>query len=406
VVPGPGEIEAALRLGVALWRFWYVRCYLSEGRQRLEEALAMDGGATDLRARALDGAGHLAWCQGDFERAAARREESLKLSRELEDKAGIAASLNGLAWVARMRGDYATSRSLLEEALAIHRELDDRRGLAESLFLLGGTDTFEGKNHEAARSLLEEALVLYREVGDRQGAADSVGVLGMVALSRGEYEQARSLVEESRALMKSVGDRRGFAKTSNVLGDITLGQGDHAAAGDLYEGARKVFADLDDGWWLAWSLEGLAGVDAARGRFARAARIFGAAEALREEIHSPRPTALQAVYDRGLATVRAGLDEAAFAAAWAAGREMAPERALVEETEEARPEQAAYPAGLTAREVEVLRLVAQGMSNARVGGELFISPRTVDAHLTSIYAKLGVSSRTAATRYAIEHDLL
>jgi ATP/maltotriose-dependent transcriptional regulator MalT len=341
----------------------------------------------------------------DFERAAALREESLKLSRALEDKAGIAASLNGLAWVARMRGDYATSRSLLDEALAIHRELGDKRGLAESLFLLGGTDAFEG-NHEVARSLLEEALVLYREVGDRQGAADSVGVLGIVALSKGEYERARSLVEESQALMKSVGDRRGFAKTSNILGDITFGQGDHAAAGDLYEEARKVFADLDDGWWLAWSLEGLAGVDAARGRLARAARIFGAAEALREEIHSPRPTALRAVYDRSLATVRAGLDETAFAAAWAAGRKMAPEQALAQETQEAGPEPAAYPVGLTAREVEVLRLVARGMSNARVGGELFISPRTVDAHLTSIYGKLGVSSRTAATRYAIEHDLL
>lgn len=155
-----GESEAALRLGVALWRFWYVRCYLSEGRKWLEEALAMDGGATDLRARALDGAGHLAWCQGDFERAAALREESLALSRKLGDKAGIAASLNGLAWVARMRGDYAVSRSMLEEALAIHRELDARRGLAESLFLLGATDTFEGKNQEAARSLLEEALAL------------------------------------------------------------------------------------------------------------------------------------------------------------------------------------------------------------------------------------------------------
>jgi ATP/maltotriose-dependent transcriptional regulator MalT len=304
--------------------------------------------------------------------------------------------------VARMRGDYATSRSLLDEALAIHRELDDSRGLAESLFLLGGTDTFEG-HHEAARSLLEEALVLYREVGDRQGAADSVGVLGLVGLSQDDYEQAHSLVEESRTLMRSVGDRRGFAKTLNVLGDIVLAQGDHAAAGELYEEAYKTFADLDDRWWLAWSLEGLAGVDAARGRLARAARIFGLAEALREEIHSPRPTALRAGYERRLATVRAGLDEAAFAAAWAAGREMAPEQALVEE--ETTPEQAAYPAGLTAREVEVLRLVARGMSNAQVGGELFISPRTVDAHLTSIYAKLGVSSRTAATRYTIEHNL-
>ena len=61
--------------------------------------------------------------------------------------------------------------------------------------------------------------------------------------------------------------------------------------------------------------------------------------------------------------------------------------------------------GLTPRELEVLRLVAQGMTNARVARELFLSPRTVNAHLNSVYHKLGVSSRSAATRFAVEHGL-
>ena len=64
-----------------------------------------------------------------------------------------------------------------------------------------------------------------------------------------------------------------------------------------------------------------------------------------------------------------------------------------------------YPAGLTAREVEVLRLVAQGLSDAQVAAQLVISPRTVNSHLTSIYNKLGVDSRTAASRFAVEHQL-
>ena len=64
------------------------------------------------------------------------------------------------------------------------------------------------------------------------------------------------------------------------------------------------------------------------------------------------------------------------------------------------------PAGLTPREVEVLRLVAQGMTNEQVANQLVISPRTVDTHLTSIYGKIGVSSRSAATRYAFEHRLV
>lgn len=151
---------------------------------------------------------------------------------------------------------------------------------------------------------------------------------------------------------------------------------------------------------------GVGGVAAAQEQPVRAALVFGAAEALREEINAPRPVAHQAHYERYLATARAQLDEAAFAGAWARGRAMTPEQALVEEAEALRPKRVTYPAGLTGREVEVLRSVARGMSNAQVAAELFISPRTVDAHLTSIYAKLGVSSRTAATRYAIEHDLV
>ncbi len=165
-----------------------------------------------------------------------------------------------------------------------------------------------------------------------------------------------------------------------------------------------IVEDVDDKWWMAWCLEGLAGVAAARKQPVRAARLFGTTEALREEIEAPRPAAYWADYERRVAVARGQLDEEAFAEAWDQRRAMTPEQALAEE--ETAPKQATYPAGLTAREAEVLRLVARGMSNAECGRELFISPRTVDAHLTSIYAKLGTSSRTAATRYAIEHDLV
>jgi DNA-binding NarL/FixJ family response regulator len=65
-----------------------------------------------------------------------------------------------------------------------------------------------------------------------------------------------------------------------------------------------------------------------------------------------------------------------------------------------------YPNGLTAREVEVLRLVAQGLTDAQVAEQLVISPRTVNTHLTAIYGKIGVTSRSAATRYAIENHLI
>jgi ATP/maltotriose-dependent transcriptional regulator MalT len=397
------QAELALRLCGALWRFWYLGGHLSEGRRWLEEALAQ-GEEKDsaLRAKALGGAGHLAWGQGDFERAAALREEGLKLFRQLGDKAGIAASLNGLSYVSRMRGDYATAGAMCEEALAIHRELDDTWGTAQSLFLSGATAAFQG-DHATARPLLEESVDLFREVGERQSLADAIGVLGMAALSRGDHAVARSLAEESLGIMQSLGYRQGGARALNVLGDVTLEEGDHAAARALYERSFVILGDLNDKWWIAWCLEGLAGVAAAQGQPARSARIFGTAEALREAVNGPRPLAHQADLQRRVAAARTGMDEAAFAAAWSEGRAMTPEQAVaVEEpvpehggTEPTKtPSSLAYPAGLTTREVEVLRLVAQGLTNRQIASELVISEHTAATHVRRILKKLDLHSRS------------
>jgi predicted ATPase/DNA-binding CsgD family transcriptional regulator len=121
------------------------------------------------------------------------------------------------------------------------------------------------------------------------------------------------------------------------------------------------------------------------------------------------------------AEARSKLDENAFAAAWAARRAITPQQALAAETQEtslptqdsvespAKPQPAAapdIPNGLTTREVEVLRLVAQGMSNSQIAEQLVLSPNTVNAHIQSIYRKLDVNSRSAATRFAMEHHLL
>src|SRR5258708_30185006 len=120
--------------------------------------------------------------------------------------------------------------------------------------------------------------------------------------------------------------------------------------------------------------------------------------------------AARTYYEQVVATVRAQLGEEAFAIAWQEGRTMSPEQALAASGERSSSPTTAspltYPNGLTTREVEVLRLVAQGLTNEQVAQRLVISPRTVDTHLTSIYSKIGVSSRTAAIRYAIEHHLV
>jgi DNA-binding CsgD family transcriptional regulator len=172
---------------------------------------------------------------------------------------------------------------------------------------------------------------------------------------------------------------------------------------------------------IPFYLEGLAGVVAGQGELSWAGRLWGAAEALRESMGTPLPPVYCADYERSVAVTRVQLGEKAFAAAWAEGRTMTPEQALAAKGPVAMPmpvptthvasppaEKSApsYSDGLTAREVEVLRLVAQGLSNAEIAEHLVISLLTVKAHMRSLYNKLSISSRSAATRYAIEHHLM
>ncbi len=177
--------------------------------------------------------------------------------------------------------------------------------------------------------------------------------------------------------------------------------------------------EVGDGSTIAFTMEGLAGMVLAQGYPSWAARLLGSAESLRMAKGTPIPQVERADYERLVATARTLLGQATFTTAWAEGRTMTLEQALTSPGPVAVPEEVAsaaqltpaktlstYPAGLTAREVEVLRLIAQGLTDAQVAEQLVISPRTVNWHLTSIYGKIQVSSRAAATRYAIEQKLL
>ena len=154
------------------------------------------------------------------------------------------------------------------------------------------------------------------------------------------------------------------------------------------------------------SMEGLACVAAAEGEALRAARLFGAAEALMDVIDYRLVPQERAVLEPYRGSVRSRLGEAvweeAVAEGGAMGLDQATAYALSKEKSSTTPE---HPAGLTPREVEVLGLVAEGLTNVEVAQRLFLSPRTVDTHLTSIYQKLGVSSRAAAVRFALDQGL-
>jgi predicted ATPase/DNA-binding CsgD family transcriptional regulator len=452
-VEGRHSREMALRFGGALREFWRVHGHISEGRNFLERALVTsEGSEAPVRAKALIVAGHLAFIQSDYDRAEPLCQESLTLYRELEDQPGIAYALSMLGSVAWTKGHMPAARTLTEEALAIARQIDAMELAANSLFVLGLVSSSQGE-YDKASALFEESLAIHRASGNKQGIAHSLSQLaqvlfvsqahpakvsplleecltlsremgfkegiaayycisGQLALSQGEVALARSLAEKSVALYREMGHRHGTANALGVLGKVFATEGDYAAAYALYEQSLKISCDLSEKWVATVYLMELGEAVAAQQQLAWAAQMWGASEALREAFGIPIPLSERAGYERSVSAARVHLGDRAFAAAWAQGRSMTPEQALAAKGQKPAPPPTTtvtpsptYPAGLTAREVEVLHLLAGGLTDLRIAEKLVLSPRTVHAHISSIYSKLGVTSRSAATRYAIEHGL-
>jgi len=205
-----------------------------------------------------------------------------------------------------------------------------------------------------------------------------------------------------------------------VCGRVTAAQGDYAAAQALYEESLALAKELGLKRVIPAGLEGVAAVVAAQGALSWAARLWGGVEAMRETMGTLIPPVYRADYEQSIAAARAQLGQRAFAAAWAEGRTMTLEQVLaslepssqiepvaVASTPAVKPPlQPTYPNDLTEREVAVLRLVVQGLTDAQIAGQLVISKHTASNHVKSILSKLGVTTRTAATRFAFEHHLV
>jgi ATP/maltotriose-dependent transcriptional regulator MalT len=254
-------------------------------------------------------------------------------------------------------------------------------------------------------------------IGAKEGIVRALGLSGQVALLQGDAVKARSLLLESLMLSREIG-YQDIAEVLIVLGRVAECLGDHAKARARYEECLSVAHEVGPSDLLPPYLEGWADLVATQGEQAGAARLWGLAETLREAMGAPISPVERASYERSVQALRTQLGEQAFATAWAQGRTMTLEQALTTQRQAVLPTPGErpsslttaspppYPDGLTTREVEVLQVVAQGLTNEQVAERLVISSRTVDTHLTSIYSKIRVSSRAAATRYAIEHHLV
>jgi non-specific serine/threonine protein kinase len=371
---GWGELEEAARLGWALWLFWGIRAHFAEGRRSMERALSAKGSAA---------------------MPASARAKALYVEGMMEN----------------YQGDHRSAEVLLEESLRLFRELDDKLGTAYALSNAGFAALGQGQ-HQLAITLTEEAVELFLEVGEKWGAAIELGFLAVAWRDQGDHEKAKRLAERGLALSREVGERQTITAALYTLATLAQAEHDHERARELFEEGLKLSAELGNEADVAHCLEGLASIAGAEGTIVRAARLWGAEEALLERFEAAVYTYVpnRSILRSRVAAARSQLDEEAFEAAWAEGRTMNPKQVIdyaldrsttLEETAAPEP----YPAGLSAREAEVLRLVATGLTNAEVAKELFISSRTVSWHLGSIYRKLGFNSRTEAVRFAIEHSL-
>ena len=409
------EGEEAARMAVSLWPFWILRGYMSEGRQWLNRTLAALPDRTALRAKVLWATGILTGRLGDSMRATSLLEESLEVWRTVGDKKRIATALSTLGVGAQRQGNYEQATARFEESLPLLREVGEKQWTAIVLSSLGLIALYQG-NHERARRLCEESLALFRDSGDARGIASALTNLGMMCLERGDDAQAVRLCEESLSLRREMGDKGGSAHTLVMLGRVALSGHQYQQADAYYKGSLALCQDLGEKEGIALALEGLAGIAAALGQARSAARLLGTAETLRAATDVALSPLDHAFNERTQALVRARLGEHVFQTERDQGRSLTLEQALARHSPSApampsspmftSPSLPTSPHELTAREVEVLRLVAQGLSDSAVAERLVISPRTVQGHVRSIFSKLSVNSRTAATRYAIEHQLV
>ena len=370
-----GEDGPTLRMGGALGDFWYTRGHLDEGQRWLEAVLASGGlSPASARVKVLTGAGYIAWEQGDYERATALGEEGLALSQRSGDSAGAAAALHTLGTVALHRNECGEAAALLEEALALRRSLGDTMGVGRVLQALGVTAAVR-QDFERAVALHEEGLPLAREMEDRLGIALFLGQGALAYLGRGDHRRADALCAEGIELSWQ----------------------------------------LEHEHTLIFVLHIAAVLAVARGRPNRAARLWGAAEALREAAGATLSHAARHHYEPYIDAARAQLDdEPAWEAARAQGEAMTLDEVIeyalsakeeVDASQRSSPEEGSSERKLTPRESKVAALVSRGLSNRQIASELVISERTVAAHLRRVFKKLKLHSRAQLAAWAAKRDL-
>ncbi len=390
-------------------------CNFDRARTRFHISLMLLREVGDLNGQASVQVhlGNIMRLQGKLKTAHFLYTRALSLFQESGDRWSQSICLTGIGDILRLQGNYEAARARFEECLALTAMLGNRQIQAVALTGLGQIAIYENDMRQAARSL-KESLRLVREIGHMPGITQLLLGLGDLERYQGNYEAATAYYEQCLALTREINDRVSMSGALFGLGDIARAREDTAQACILLKQSLQLASEVGDRLGLLSTLETFAWLCRQIGLPERAAQFLGTVEGLRDWMQIPLPPTFFTRHDHEVATLRETLGEHAFNESWAYGRTMTLKLALsmvarisvpAQDETPAASQRPAYPAGLTAREVDVLRLVAQGLPDARIAEQLVLSPRTVNTHLRSIYAKIGVSSRSAATRFAFEHGL-
>jgi len=447
-----GTMEVALRLGTVLKNFWIARSYLREGKIFLEQGLAECRGKIDAtqaqaaftlagfalfacdypqaqqmleqcrtyyqgqndKAQLANIAWQLGWLaqlQYFYTQARALYEEALRLSQETHNELLYDNVRYNLAYLARIEGDYQQSRILMEECLAYRRGIGSPFGIAAALGDLAQLLRLSSVSApvEEMQRLLDEGMIYAREAENSYLQMALRNGLAWVAFLRKNFDEAMQMVNEVITYYKETGKLQSIGHYIELLARIYAAQGKHAEASIAFEESVIQSQKQDDMDTTSSDLIELAYLATEQSQYARATRLLGADEKLREQVSLPVCPSDSVHHDHALTIANAVLGRENFALLWQEGRALSPIGALA--AGDSLPanrtgKHITYPAGLSRREIDVLSLVAQGFTDAQVAEQLVISTRTVTTHLTSIYNKLQVGSRAAATNFAVKNHLV
>jgi predicted ATPase/DNA-binding CsgD family transcriptional regulator len=291
---------------------------VAKGLAHFEERLALELGVGNQQgaAAALRDMAFEIWFTGDATRALTLLQKYLRAGETISTSFGVWAALAGQCGISLAIGDYPAAR---ESALAIPKVSSLPREKGSVRVRLGQVDYFEGRLADA-QAHFEAALSVFRELNDQNGMCWTPPWLGAVAYRAGDLDRAQGLIEEGLALEETGGYWPEVVFAHFVYGDVARAQGQASLAAEWYARSLKTVVHYRDQPDVAERLEGFAKLAGEAHQPQRAARLFGAAEALRERIGLPIPPVERADYDRAVALARAQLDPAAFNSAWAAGK--------------------------------------------------------------------------------------